>query len=481
MTAGAAVHQPNPTPDERLSRRPHDEASDDADLTPIGGWLDEAPAWLMSAALHLLVLILATLLAFGAGDDSRLELTAVFSDDLGEQDLVESDELADSLDMQLDEAVLESESATPTTTPVITPTLLQPTPLGETASQVEVNTALSASLTGRDPSMREALLKAYGGTEETEAAVIEGLKWLERKQQANGSWSLVGPYLGPGRTENRNAATAMALLAFQGAGKLPDGTDKLSRPVRDGWDWLSQQQNSDGAFLSAGAQDHQFYTHALCTIALCELLAMTGDDQWRPAAQRAIDYLVETQAEEGGWRYRPNDGSDLSVTGWVMMALKSGSMARLHVPSSTFDRINDFLDSVSTRDGSRYKYVEYEVYNPESMPTMTSVGLLCRQYLGWPRSDDRLHQGVEHILRNPPEWGRRRTNVYYWYYATQVCKHMGNPMWSEWNGVMRELLPKHQEKKGRERGSWPPDGDRWGFEGGRLYQTCLSLYILEVV
>ena len=30
------------------------------------------------------------------------------------------------------------------------------------------------------------------------------------------------------------------------------------------------------------------------------------------------------------------------------------------------------LDTVEAADGSRYKYVEYEVYNPESMPTMTA-------------------------------------------------------------------------------------------------------------
>ena len=50
----------------------------------------------------------------------------------------------------------------------------------------------------------------------------------------------------------------------------------------------------------------------------------------------------------------------------------------------------------------------------------------------------------------------------------------------KWNGVMRQLLPENQEKRGGERGSWNPNGDRWGDAGGRLYVTCLSLYTLEV-
>ena len=31
-----------------------------------------------------------------------------------------------------------------------------------------------------------------------------------------------------------------------------------------------------------------------------------------------------------------------------------------------------------------------------------------------------------------------------------------------------------------ERGSWDPQGDAWGSQGGRLYVTCMSLYMLEV-
>ena len=57
---------------------------------------------------------------------------------------------------------------------------------------------------------------------------------------------------------------------------------------------------------------------------------------------------------------------------------------------------------------------------------------------------------------------------------------MEGPDWQKWNGVMRQLLPENQEKRGAERGSWDPAGDRWGSAGGRLYVTCLSLYVLEV-
>ena len=71
-------------------------------------------------------------------------------------------------------------------------------------------------------------------------------------------------------------------------------------------------------------------------------------------------------------------------------------------------------------------------------------------------------------------------NVYYWYYATQVMHHMGGKAWSDWNRVMRQVVPEHQIKAGEERGSWSPVDDQWGQHGGRLYTTCMSIYMLEV-
>jgi hypothetical protein len=51
--------------------------------------------------------------------------------------------------------------------------------------------------------------------------------------------------------------------------------------------------------------------------------------------------------------------------------------------------------------------------------------------------------------------------------------------WNRWNAVMRQAIPAAQTKTGPDRGSWNPSGDRWGAHGGRLYVTCLSLYMLE--
>jgi hypothetical protein len=219
------------------------------------------------------------------------------------------------------------------------------------------------------------------------------------------------------------------------------------------------------------------YAQAQATIAICELYGMTKDEKFKRPAQLALQYAHKAQSPElGGWRYQPREDSDLSVTGWFVMAFQSGRMAGLDVHSDMLDRISQFLDRCATREdrGARYAYQP----GNEAKLSMTAEGLLCRQYLGWKQDDERLRRGVDYLLQNLVDYQGQK--VYYWYYATQVCHHMGGADWSRWNQVMRQEVPAAQVKTGNNRGSWAPQSDDRGSSGGRLYVTCLSIYMLEV-
>ena len=357
------------------------------------------------------------------------------------------------------------------------PDLMAELELGTELTSPIAAQAIGVALSGRELGMKQALLDAYGGTAATEAAVLLGLKWLAAQQdKKTGHWSLQGPYPDGSRDQNHEAATAMALLAFQGAGHTHQASSNspFAPVVRRGWNALLRKQQADGNFFRATSYIHRLYTQAQCTIALCELLAMTRDESFREPAQRAVDFCVRAQAPQGGWRYDVATDSDTSVTGWFVMALQSARMAGLVVPTDTLEGVRRFLNRVATDGGRRY------AYQPGQPPrlSMTAEGLLCRQYLGWQRDDPRLEAGTQFLLANLPDWEDR--DVYYWYYATQVCHHMEGAAWREWNEVMRQILPENQIKEGRQRGSWDPTDDRWGEFGGRLYVTCLSIYILEV-
>ncbi len=321
--------------------------------------------------------------------------------------------------------------------------------------------------------MKQVLLAAYGGNERTEAAVLAGLDWLKRYQMRDGSWSLTGPYADGGQLENPTAATAMALLAFQGAGYThQSGT--YQNVVKRGSDALLKMQDRDGNFYRGRVAHHRLYSQAQAMIAICELYGMTQDSQLRTAADRSVEYAVKVQDSLGGWRYQPGFDSDTSVSGWFMMGLQARGWLDWRCPPETLERLSGYLDRAASADEARYGYQP----GMEATYSMTAEALLCRQYLGWQRDDPRLLTGVNLILAHPMNWNDR--DVYYWYYATQVLHHLEGDAWEQWNQRMRELLPEHQTSSGPERGSWSPMGDRWGDHAGRLYVTCLSLYMLEV-
>lgn len=442
---------------------------------PGSGIARNSPPWMVSTVIHALVLIVLAFVIIRQEDKGPLDISLAFSERLGKQLETEVETPAEEPEEEEEPAEIEIPlPEVPEPAATVEQTAVEPEPQAPSPPRAEI---IASSLLGRDAGQKEALLAAYGGDATTEAAVRQGLLWLKRFQRSNGSWSLSDPYSHGSRSENIPAATAMALLAFQGAGHT-HFSGEFKRQVAKGKEALLAMQTPEGDFFpSRGKWSHRMYTHAQCTIVLCELYGMTRDESLREPAKRAVTYCIGTQSEEGGWRYYPGTGADTSVTGWFMMALQSARMAGLEVPATVFERMGDFLDTVAVDNGSRYLYMP----GTHGTLAVTAEGLLCRQYLGWAASDARLLEGADYLLENPIDWNQR--NVYYWYYATQVLHHLGGSHWKQWNDTMKSILPQEQVRTGRERGSWHPHRptpDEWGLRAGRLYVTCLSLYMLEV-
>ncbi len=427
----------------------------------------------MSLVFHTALIVLLGLIYVAKDLPRSIALDATFAETLGQQ--LEDDKLqsASIEALQVKDPVYALDSL-PADDPLARPPDITPRLDGFLSSDPVSALSIGLALTGREKGMKQALLAKYGGTATTEAAVGRALEWLARNQLRDGSWSLKGPYNDGAYAENKTAATAMALLAFQGAGHTHQA-GKYHEQVRRGWRALLKMQDKDGNFYHGDEDGHRLYSQAQAMIAVCEIYGMTQDSMFRGPAQKAVDYAAKIQAPEGGWRYRPGQDTDTSVTGWFVMGFQSALMAGLQVPDSTLQHVSKYLDTVAVEDGSLYKY--QPIRRGPSI-SMTAEALLCREYLGWGRQDKRLTLGAQYLLESKVDWQQR--DVYYWYYATQVLHHLGDPYWDPWNLVMRKELPAHQVLEGTERGSWPPDGDHWGPHGGRLYVTCLSTYMLEV-
>ncbi len=336
------------------------------------------------------------------------------------------------------------------------------------------------------------------GESRADRTVERGLGWLAAAQEEDGRWTL-GTYHPKGaggavRLQSDTAATGLALLAFLGAGY--DHFDGRHREVvRRGLEWLLSVQKADGdLFVPADPVSNScawMYSHGIATTALCEAVGMTGDPLLKPAAEKAIGFIVASQqAERGGWRYQPRADSDLSVSGWMLVALRAGSLAGVAVPAETYDGVRRLLDESANPD--RLGHYLYNAQSPGQRPSdlsaasMTALGSLMRLHTGTPRTDPPLQAAAASLAAMKPAYGTRQArtrDAYLWYYASQVLVQTGGPDWDAWYVQLCTALEAEQVVDGANAGSWEPLGtvpDRWGAFGGRLYVTTLHLLALEV-
>ena len=315
----------------------------------------------------------------------------------------------------------------------------------------------------------------------------------------------------------------MALLPF-----IDHGSTHQSGPYRQnvaaGLQFLISRMGKEGSFWEQGGT---MYSHALGLLALCEDLRVGGEASGRgdevssipssaaagkqgsrsatghahgnsnvkPVRQTAqqqkeqqqrelLDRLVPVAASKalwfalasqdprgGGWRYEPRrPDSDISVTGWHVMALHSATAIALPIPARTSAGVTALLDSLQGDYGAIYGYHRSAA---EASPTRSSIGLLCRVYTGWSRPQ--LQHGVELLAAAGPS----ENDMYYNYYATLLLHHYGGPLWDDWNRNLRDYLIQTQSHTGHETGSWSFRPCHSNSIGGRHFDTCMACLILE--
>lgn len=472
----------------------------EAKATSRGGsffFFTAVPSWLTSMILHVVVLLIFAMLTMPSILEERQDELIIGNTEQDVADLenfleqpldpVEIDSL-DSLDdpvllnssEMFEEQAIELPQAIDTASAQVT----VQDPLGLNAFspnallQTQVATSTSA-LDGRTEESRARMVREGGGTKGSEAAVAKALKWMAEHQLADGGWSLdhtkglcQGRCKHPGsKAPARFGATGLALLPFLGAGNTHE-EGNYKEVVARGLQFLMRNMQVIGK-RGRLVDEGNYYSHGLCTIAFCEAYAMSRDKELMVPAQLLVNETVFAQDPiGGGWRYEPQQPGDTSAVGWQLMALKSAHMAYLDVPRITIRKTSLFLDAVQQEDGAKYGYQD-----PGNRRSTTSVGLLCRMYLGWNRDHEPLQRGVAYLAKKGPS----KTDVYLNYYATQVMRHYGGEEWEKWNEKMRDYLVETQSLKGHSEGSWMSDSGSHHIEaGGRLYCTSLATMVLEV-
>jgi hypothetical protein len=309
-----------------------------------------------------------------------------------------------------------------------------------------------------------------------EPAGVSALTWLDRHQDADGSWPT--PEHGCDIS-----ATSLAVLAFVGGGQTHRfGAHR--RAVGKALKWLKRRVGiGRSGDVTAPGQRLPTLDQALATMALSEAYAVSRDFTLKRYAENASLALLVRQGDEGGWSYGgPASASNTFATAYAVLSLKAAKTAGLDTPAAAFAAAGRFFQSATAKDGRVGLYragdgasiTLGDAKTAPAAPLLTAGSVIARIFCGEPRSVPALQAGAGQLtlLRSgfEPAYG---------YFATYAQLQMGGAQWTAWAQAMKRALLAGQVVDPDQAGSWDPSGI-WGALGGRAATTAVNRMTLEL-
>jgi hypothetical protein len=304
-------------------------------------------------------------------------------------------------------------------------------------------------------------------------AIDRALEYLHTAQdKTDGAWR-VG--------QNKDTAiTALAVMAFLSAGHVPD-EGPYGEAVTKGVQWVLRQQKANGllAVDNVAFGQYEMYHHGICTLMLAEVAGMAKGKlavEVRQKLQKAVALILKAQRTEGehrgGWRYRiqAND-SDISVTGWQVMALRAAKNVGCDVPAERIAEAIGFIQRCRDPSTGGFRYFPN---GPLTVPC-TGTSILALEICGKEqhRTPELLKAGA-YVLSNPPTWGTAHF-FYSVYYCSQATFQVGGNYWEAFRPKLHEVLLRNQASNG----SWL-GRDRGSSQNGANYCTAMAVLALTV-
>ena len=314
-----------------------------------------------------------------------------------------------------------------------------------------------------------AILKTLETSEPRDKALEKAVVFLFAQQKQDGSFG--DKYL--------TAMTGLAVMAAMAAGHTPD--DATHGPaLRRALNYVLSQMRDDGYL---GQNDNsRMYGHGICTLMLTEAAGMTRDDVLErrliEACKRGVKVILQAQAiqkgggQQGGWRYEPTSGdSDLSLTGWQTMALRSAKNIGIDVPNTAIQGAVAYIRENAAPDGG------FAYQGKGDHPVLRGIGLLALPVCGVYDAPE-LAKTTAKMIADPPKW-QGPWFYYRTYYAAVGMYQMGDEAWNKFYPNVDEALIPHQNADG----SWPePPGNNElsNYAPTPVYSTAMAVLALAV-
>jgi hypothetical protein len=303
-------------------------------------------------------------------------------------------------------------------------------------------------------------------------AVERALAFLKSQQNPDGTWPA-----GPRGGQRDPAITSLAVMAFLSAGHVP-GEGPYGAVVDKGIRAVLRFQNP-GTGLISTQRGWELYQHGISTLMLAEVAGMTSDRKFaaeiRGKLVKAVALILRAQrrpdtgSHRGGWRYQVGlRDSDMSVTGWQVMALRAAKNLGCDVPAQSIDRAVDYIKRSQDRAGGGFRYMAQG--GQVTLPC-TGTGILALEICGknFHRSGEARKAG-DYLLAHQRNWSKAHFS-YGIYYCSQAMFQLGGKYWKEFRPFLHRLLLSSQYANG----SWVC------YENfGANYSTSMAVLALTV-
>jgi hypothetical protein len=337
-----------------------------------------------------------------------------------------------------------------------------------------------------------------GDWERVDAAVARALVWLAAQQDHDGAFPTI--------EMGQPGVTSLCVMAFVAHGHLPDD-DLFGERLQSALGFTMSCQQENGLVALSGPRSpviersvsHEIgssmaYNHAISSLMLSELYGMSDGDQ-AARIQRAIHRSITASLamqrwpkdygeDRGGWRYVhdfDDRDSDLSVTGWELMFLRSARNAGFDVPERAID---DAVAYVRSNFDRRFNTFRYQTGPLDTRSRgMAGAGILALAHAGFHNSLEAQRaatfvgrNGFDHYnetVELAPNWKHDRYH-YGLFNCCQAMYQLGGEHWARFFPRTVRTLLKNQNPDG----SWSAENHHYDAQFGNAYTTALAVMTL---
>jgi hypothetical protein len=327
-----------------------------------------------------------------------------------------------------------------------------------------------------------------------DAAVDRALEWLANEQRADGSF----PTIDVGQP----GVTSLCTLAFMAHGYNP-GEGKYSERLERAAAFIMSCQKRNGLVAKNGPDGLRIdrgvswelgvtmaYNHAVSSLTLSEIYGMGKAKRTEPM-QRVIDKSLaatlamqrwpkDHAADKGGWRYIldfDDKDSDLSLTGWNLMFLRSARNAGFDVPKESIDDAVAYIRRTFEKDAGVFSYTT--VVGDSYSRAMAGAGILALAHAGSHKSEEAQRSGqwlMQHDFTKYNGNNGIRMDRYHYslFNACYGMYQLGGPEWAQFfPPTVRTLLASQAAD-----GSWDAESFQRDRAYGKAYTTAMVVLSL---